>query len=223
MLGRAGLDAENALGVRREVEPGHHRALQQKQHEGRVELGGHLALVAARPQMRHLVGVRIVARLGRILVKGLADAKPDQFEVAITGSEVALDDVLERQRWVRELALARPPLLGERAVQAVLAAEVIRDQLLVDACAGRDLVDPSAGKALRGELRASGVEERGLRPFGIAASDARRWIAVRGRRAPSAYGTTLMARAYQTLSIRMVDKGRGGLQHGGHELSPRAR
>ena len=62
-----------------------------------------------------------------------------------------LDGLFRRQALEVQLALLGPDLLvnpfQHRKVERVLVAEIMIDQLLVDAGAGRDFVDPGAGEA----------------------------------------------------------------------------
>ena len=67
-----------------------------------------------------------------------------------------LDRLFRRQALEVELALLGADFLVDpfqhRQVQRVLVAEIVVDQLLVDAGARGDLVDPGAGKAVRGKF-----------------------------------------------------------------------
>ncbi len=66
------------------------------------------------------------------------------------------DGAFRRQPFEVELALLGADLLVDpfqhREVERVLVAEIMIDQLLVDAGASSDLVDPRAGKAASGKF-----------------------------------------------------------------------
>ena len=88
-------------------------------------------------------------------------------EIGVCGEMVerALDQLpdrpLRRQALQIELALLRADLLIDpfqhREVQRVLVAEVMVDQLLVDAGAGGDFVDPRAGQSVVANSRRAAV------------------------------------------------------------------
>ena len=73
----------------------------------------------------------------------------------------------------RQLGLAgagadHAPAVLERPVEALLAVEVVRDQLLVDPRPGGDRADPRAGETMLAELDHSGVEDALAGALGIA-------------------------------------------------------
>jgi hypothetical protein len=82
--------------------------------------------------------------------------------------DVARDEVGEREVWRGELALGLQPAFDQRAIQTVLAPEVVGDQLLVDACPRGDLAHPRARAPLAGELDQRGVQQRTPGAFRVA-------------------------------------------------------
>ncbi len=79
-------------------------------------------------------------------------------EVVEGGLDQPLDGLLRRQAFEVELAFLGADFLIDpfqhRQIQRVLVAEIMIDQLLVDAGARRDLVDPGAGEATIGKFTA---------------------------------------------------------------------
>ena len=59
------------------------------------------------------------------------------------------------------------PAVLERPVEALLAVEVVRDELLVDSGPGGDRADPRAGETMLAELDHSGVEDALAGALGI--------------------------------------------------------
>src|SRR6516164_8020173 len=82
------------------------------------------------------------------------------------------DRLAGRQACQIELALLRADLLvhpfEDRKIERVLVAEIMVDELLVDARARGDLVDAGAGKSAVGELTSRRGEQLATRGFGIA-------------------------------------------------------
>ena len=100
----------------------------------------------------------------------------DEIGVRREMVEGALDQLLDRlfgwQALQIELALLGPDFLvdpfqhGE--IKRILVAEIVVDQLLVDAGAGRDLVDPRAGKPALGKFAPGRGQQLLPRGLGIA-------------------------------------------------------
>jgi hypothetical protein len=111
--------------------------------------------------MGHLAGVGIHA---------LADEQPLKVELPLSGPEVARDQLLEADVGTAEGGLARVPVLDDGVVEAVLAAEVVRDELLVHPGALGDRTHTRASPALGGELGERRIEQRLARPLGVTLS-----------------------------------------------------
>src|SRR5690349_14752579 len=96
-------------------------------------------------------------RMGREVVEGTLD----QFA----------DRGFRRQSLEIERALLGPDFLVNpfqyRKIQRVLVAEIVKDQLLVDACALGNVVDARAGQAAAGEFAPRGGQKLLLRRFRV--------------------------------------------------------
>ena len=95
-------------------------------------------------------------RAATVLVVEQRDEVRMRGEVVEGALDQLLDRLLGRQSLEVELALLGADLLVDpfqhRQIQRVLVAEIVVDQLFVDAGARRDLVDPGAGQPAGGKF-----------------------------------------------------------------------
>ena len=117
--------------------------------------------------------------------QALPDEHAHQVRLVERGLEVGDVDVGEREAGLVDARLPGVPALDELPVEALLAAEVVRDQLGVDACPLGDLADPCPGVALVGELSQGGVEDARPGPLRVPQALARLGRAARAPRTPS--------------------------------------
>ena len=127
----------------------------------------------------------------RVLVGQHADEAAVLVEIIQREVDQPLHRLARRQRGEIEFALQRTDLgigrLQRGAVEIVLAAEIIVDELLVGLGAAGDLVDARAFQPLRRELDARGRQDRGARGFRVAPVPALRFGKDLGRKRHSGF------------------------------------
>jgi hypothetical protein len=85
----------------------------------------------------------------------------------LTRVEVAHDELRERGARGVEVSFAGVPAFENGVVEACLAAEVVGNQLLVEARSRCDGLDTCAGEALVGELDLGRVQQGGAAALGV--------------------------------------------------------
>ena len=147
-LVRGRVEAGQPFCVRWEHGPCDHHCLQEQQHEGGVEVGGDLAVSLAGTEADEFVAVRLGGHGRRVLVEHFSQEHAYQVGFVVVRLEVAKHRVGQRLARDVELALLGIPALQDGVVEALLAAEVVGDELLVESRSGGDGVGPGTGQAL---------------------------------------------------------------------------
>jgi hypothetical protein len=145
------------------------RAHQRQFQQCRVQVTGDLARGLAAPEVREVLPLGAVGG-GAPRSDGLAGkAGPQQQAAAARVSEggVVGDHVRQGLAGIGDRGLLLQPALLQGPVQPLFAAEVVRDQLLIQSRPPGDGADPGAGIAVRGELVQRGGDQPFPRPLGV--------------------------------------------------------
>lgn len=117
-----------------------------------------------------MIGGRRARRLGQ----PLPGQQTAQARILETGAQIGGEQFVQREIGAGELFLAPQPLFLEGAVQAVLAAEVVGDELLVHARAVGDPLHTRTRETLLREDVQGGGQQAAAGAFGIALALLRR-------------------------------------------------
>ncbi len=137
----------------------------------RVKVCRHLSFLLPAPQIRDIL--RPERNGGRCARRGGAfdcapDEEPGQVRLGLRRPKILGDQDIEGKIRACDGRFGFQPALMERVIEALLPAEVIGNELLIDPCPRGDVLHAGASKPLRRKLLARGLEQQFARPLRIA-------------------------------------------------------